>query len=152
MEKFRLPRKIKKKLRGHIWLYPPDDKGNRLMAWPYKSAEDYAALKEGLVSDIIDSKNSKTRRKEYREKIDKVIMVTNEELKTFVDEIFAEKYRHSSYNILIAAKQNPKAIIAYYNFINAWYLYQNGEDSFSNICCMAVDLAKKLLKESSNRR
>jgi hypothetical protein len=147
MGKFRLPRKIKKKLRGHIWLYPADEKGNRLMAWPHESSKDYAALKKGLVSEIIDRKNSKTRGKEYREKLDKVKMVADEELKMFVEEIFAEQYRRSSFDILISAKNNPKAIVAYYNFINAWYLYKNGEESFANICCMAVDLAKKLLKQ-----
>jgi hypothetical protein len=40
MNKFRLPRKTKKSLKKTMWLYPPDEKGNSLMAWPAKSQED----------------------------------------------------------------------------------------------------------------
>ncbi len=49
MQKFRLPRKIKKKLKRQLWLYPADEKGNSLMAWPQKSQIDYTAIKEGTV-------------------------------------------------------------------------------------------------------
>ena len=147
MQKFRLSRKIKKKLKGQLWLYPADDNGNSLMAWPRKSQIDYSAIKQGVVRNLMDSKNTKAKRKEKRKELDKEIMVTGEELKIFVDEIFAEEYRKSSYDTLIRAKTNPKAIIAYYNFVNAYYLYQKGEESYSNTCCMAVDLAKELLKK-----
>lgn len=147
MQKFRLPRKIKKKLNRQLWLYPADDKGNSLMAWPKKYQEDYNAIKQGIVRNLMDSKNSKARRKEEREKLDREIKVTDEDLKIFVDDIFAEEYRKSSHDILIKAKTNPKAIIAYYNFVNAYNLYKKGEESYSNTCCMAVDLAKKLLKK-----
>ena len=41
MKKFRLPRKIKKKLYG-LWLYPKDEKGNSLMAHPKTSQEKEA--------------------------------------------------------------------------------------------------------------
>lgn len=145
MKKFRLPRKTKKFLRG-LWLYPPDKKGNSLMASPKRSQEDYTAIKQGIVRKLPDPRNAKARRKEFSEKIDKEIMVTDKELKTYVDDIIREDLRNSSYNTLIEAKKNPKSIIAYYNFVNAYNLYKNGEDSFGNICCASIDSAKVLLK------
>ncbi len=51
----------------------------------------------------MDGENTKAKRKEERKKLDNEIMVTDEELKIFVDEIFAEEYRKSSYDILIRA-------------------------------------------------
>lgn len=59
--------------------------------------------------------------------------------------------RTSSYNILIAAKNNPKAIIAYYNFLNAYQLIEKGDDSYGNICCMAIDFAGDLLKKKRKK-
>lgn len=52
MKKFRLPRKVKKQIRKTLWLYPPDDKGNSLVAWPEKTQEDFDAMKKGIVQDI----------------------------------------------------------------------------------------------------
>ena len=52
MKKFRLPRKIKKQIRKTLWLYPPDEKGNSLVAWPEKTQEDFDAMKKGIVQDI----------------------------------------------------------------------------------------------------
>ena len=146
MEKFRLPRKIKKQLEKQMWLYPPDDKGDSLLARPNNSQKDYTAIVQGVVKSLMDSKNAKAKRKASKEKLDKEIMVTDEELKNFVDEIFGEKHRKSSYNKLIMAKSNHRATIAYYNFVNAYNLYKNGEESYGNTCCMAVDWAKELLK------
>lgn len=143
---FRLPRKIKKALKKDIWLYPADDKGNSLVAFPAKSQEDYTAFKKGVVRNLIDPKNAKARRKALREKLDKEIIVSDEELKRYVDDIIREDLRTSSYNTLIAAKNNPKAITAYYNFVNAYQLYERGDDSYGNICCSALDKAKDLLK------
>lgn len=145
MEKFRLPRKIKKQLGKDMWLYPADEKGNSLMAWPKKNQKDYTAIKQGVLRSLIDHKNAKVRRKEYWEQLNREITVTDEELKKRVDEIFLEKYRRKAYNTLILAKNNPKAIIAYYNFINAYNSYRKGEDS-GNACCHAIDTAKELLK------
>ena len=144
MDKFRLPRKTKKELEHKLWLYPADEKGNRLMANPKHSKEDYDAIKKGIVTDLFDKDNTKAKQKAYREKMNKEIFVSDEELKLYVDEIFAEKYRTAAYNTLIKAKNNPKAIVAYFNFINAYNLSVN-EDSYGNVCCMSVDLAKKLL-------
>lgn len=77
MKLFRLPRKIKKLLKGNIWLYPADIKGSSLLASPTRSQEDYAALKQGIVRNIIDPKNAKARRKAFREKLDKENMVSD---------------------------------------------------------------------------
>lgn len=55
MKKFRLPRKLKKKLRKKIWLYPLDTKTNTyLMAWPSKYEKDFIAYKLGILKDILD--------------------------------------------------------------------------------------------------
>lgn len=146
MNKFRLPRKVKKALKGNLWLYPADEKGNSLMAHPTRSQEDYDALKKGIVRNLIDQKNAKAKRKAFREKLDKENIVPDDELKRYVNHIIREDLRASSYKTLITAKNNPKAVIAYYNFVNAYQLYQDGEDSYGNICCMAIDKAKKLLR------
>lgn len=55
MKKFRLPRKIKKKLRKTIYLYPYDEnlKGYK-MAFAYKYEEDYIAFKKGILRDILE--------------------------------------------------------------------------------------------------
>lgn len=144
MNKFRLPRKTKKKLEHKLWLYPADEIGNRLMANPKHCKEDYDAIKKGIVTNLFDKNNTNAERKLYRKKMNKEIFVSDEELKIFVDKIFSEKYKTSSYNTLIKAKNNPKAIIAYFNFINAYNLSIN-EESYENVCCLSVDLAKKLL-------
>ena len=116
------------------------------MASPHKSQEDYNAVKNGVATDIMYRENPKAERKAYREKINKEITVTDEELKIFVDNIFAERFRVSSYNTLVKVKNNPKAVVAYYNFINAYNLSKT-DDSYGNICCMAVDRAKELLRK-----
>ncbi|WP_375580690.1 hypothetical protein ABWH96_06640 [Marivirga tractuosa] len=147
MKKFRLPRKTKKALKGNLWLYPGDEKGNSLMAHPTKYQKDYTALKKGDVRNIIDPKNSRSRRKTFREKLDKENIVSDQELRSYVDDIIREDLRNSSYNTLIEAKHHPDAVKAYYNFVNAYQLYADGKDSYGNICCMAIDRAKELMKE-----
>ena len=146
MKTFRLPQKIKKKLKKAIWLYPADEKGNSLMASPRHSQKDYDAVKQGIARDFMADSTKATRKKE-KEMLASPIEVSDEELRIFVDEIFAKEYRNSSYNKLIDAKKTPKAIVAYYNFINAYHLVKQGEDSYSNICCLSVDRAKELLKK-----
>jgi hypothetical protein len=147
MKRFRLPRKVKKSLKGHLWLYPADDKGNSLMAFPTRSQEDFTALKKGIVRNLIDPKNAKARRKAFRERLDKENFVSDDDLKRYVDDIIREDLRRASYNTLIEAKNSPKAVRAYYNFVNAYQLFEQGEDSYGNICCLAIDSAKDLLKK-----
>lgn len=59
--------------------------------------------------------------------MDSEIYVSDEELRQFVNEIFAKEYRSSSYQILLDAKKNKKAKVAYFNFINAYILMKNLE-------------------------
>lgn len=125
MDKYRLPRKTKKKVRRGLWLYPPDEKGNSLMASPRHSQEDYDAMKCGVVTNIL-TRRSKAERKAEKEKLDKPVEVSNEQLRAFINEIFAEAYRSSSYQTLVKAKKHPNTIVAYYNFINAYYLAKKG--------------------------
>lgn len=145
MKKFKLPRKLKKRLRKGLWLYQPDENGNSLMAWPYKYEKDYLAFKRGEIRRL--GRRTKAESKEYRKKMDKEIEVSDETLRKYVDEIFAKQYRQSSFETLIKAKKNKGAIKAYYNFINAYHRYENDESSYGNICCLAVDYAKELLRK-----
>lgn len=71
MNKFRLPRKTKKYLKKSMWLYPPDGKGNSLMAWPAESQEDYAAVKKSIARKFPDS--TKAERKKFMAELDEEI-------------------------------------------------------------------------------
>lgn len=143
---FRLPRKIKKKLKKTIWLYPADKNGNSLMAWPTHSQKDYDAIKQGIVRDIM-ADSTKEKRKQEKKILDKPTEVSDKTLKAFIDEIFAKEYRNFAFRTLVEAKKTPRAKVAYYNFINAFRMVENEKDSFRNICCMSVDLARDLLKK-----
>lgn len=147
LKKFRLPRKIKKTLKGQIWLYPADENGNSQMAFPSRSQKDYTALKKGILKNLIDQKNARTRRKELSTKLNKEITIPDEDLKRYVENIFRDEFRNSSFKTLLKAKRHPKAITGYYHFVNAYHLYEKGDESFGNICCLAVDKAKALLKK-----
>ena len=151
VHKSRLPRKVKKKLKKGFWLYQPDKKGNSLHANPHKSQEDFTALKQGIVRNLIDKKNSRKKRIEFNKKIDGEIYITDSVLKEYVNKACREDFRVSAYNTLIEAKDNPKAVGAYFNFINAYNLTEKGDSSFGNICCLAVDLAEKRLKKEYKR-
>jgi hypothetical protein len=52
MNKFRLPRKIKKKLKG-FYLLPPDKNGNRQWCNPKASQEEYNDVKSGKAEDMM---------------------------------------------------------------------------------------------------
>jgi len=146
-KKFRLPRKTKKKLKKGFWLYQPDENGDSLSANPATNQDDYNVYKKGELRNLIGRANSRERRKEFNSKLDKEVSIPDQVLEEYVNDIFAEEYRVSSYRILLEAKNSRKAIKAYHNFINAYELQANGEDSFGNICCMSVDYARDLLRE-----
>lgn len=129
-----------------MWLYPPDEKGNSLMAFPSRSQEDFTAVRKRIARQFPNPEKAKARRKEFREKLDKEVFVTDETLKAYVNDIIRKDLRISSFNTLIEAKQNPKALTAYFNFVNAYQLFEKGKDSYGNICCLAIDKAKALLK------
>lgn len=78
--------------------------------------------------------------------MDTEIFIDDSKLRNYVDDVFAEAYRESSYRSLLKAKNTPKAQIAYFNFVNA-YLKDKKSNQFGNICCLAVDLAKNLLRD-----
>lgn len=150
MKKFRLPRKTKKRLKSQLWLYPADEKGNSLMANPYRSQKDFDALRNGSLRNLFDKKDSRQRASEMTDLLDKEIIVPDEKLKEMIEDIFQEDFRNSSFNTLTRAKNHPNAVVAYYNFVNAYHLCKNGDESYSNICCMAVDKAGELLRRKSS--
>ena len=132
-----------------MWLYPPDEKGNSLMASPTKSQEDYTAVKESIARKFPDS--TKAKRKKFIAELDKEIFVDDHVLKTYIDDIIREDLRNSSYSTLIEAKNNHKAVKAYFNFVNAYQLFEKGKDSYGNICCLAIDSAIELLKPKKKK-
>jgi hypothetical protein len=115
------------------------------MALPCSSQKDYDAVRTGIARSILYRENPKAEQKTYSQKINAEAFVADEELRNFVNDIFSEKYRNSSYNTLIKAKEHPQAVIAYYNFINTYRLSKT-DSSYANICCLAVDRAKELLR------
>ncbi len=147
MKKFKIPRKLKKRLKKGIWLYEADKNGSSLMAWPGKSQEDFEAFKNGKLRNLLDPFGSRIKQKIFNKKIDSKIVVSDEELKNYVDDIIRKDLRLSSFETLLKAKNSKKAISAYYNIVNAYKLVKKGEDSYGNICCLAIDDAKKLLKK-----
>ncbi|MEQ9099707.1 MAG: hypothetical protein RIF36_21815 [Imperialibacter sp.] len=153
MKKFRLPRKEKKSFREKLLLYPADEKGNSLMAQPDRLQKDYDAWRQGILRDLFDSKRAKEGSKEMSEKLDPEICIPDEQLREYVNDFFREDLRSSAFSTFIRAKNSKTAIKAYYNFVNAYHIYKTGEDSYGNICCLALDSAEALLrKENSIRR
>lgn len=150
MKKFRLPRKTKKKLKG-IWLYPKDEIGNSLMAFPKRNQKDYTALKKAIVRNIIDKKNSRKKSKEFHKKINSEIYITNSLLKIYIEECFRKDVRAKAYQLFIRAKNNKKAVLSYFNFINAHKLSKE-DVSYGNIAAMSFDLAEKLLKKKYKKK
>lgn len=143
MGKFRLPRKLKKKLKGKIFLYPSDGEGS-LMTFPTDNQKDYDAYKRGeLERPFSFTKRSiKESNERFRNKYEREISISDEELKEMVYSYFAEEYRESSLRILLRAKNHPIAIKSYHTFINAY-----NEDEWNIICGMSVDSAEMNLKK-----
>lgn len=146
MNKFRLPRKRKKSFKKQLWLYPADEMGNSVMAFPGRSQEDYDAVRCGGARNLLSS--SKQDRKILYEKLNKETFVENATLRMYVEEVFAPKFQSSSYDVLLEAKRYKSTQKAYFQFVNA---YQMEEFSETN-CCMAVDWARKLIKERRKGR
>lgn len=122
------------------------------MAHPERSQEDYDAVRQGIAESLLQRKGAKAERQESRKKLDQEVTITNQQLRNYVNDVMREDLRWSSYDTLIRAKSSPSAKIAYYNFVNAYHLMEQGEDSYGNICCLAIDLAKKKLKEARNQK
>jgi len=142
MEKIKIPRKLKKKLKKTIWLYSPNQDGSSVMGSPAVDEKDFIAWKNGELRDILSNVRSKKHRQEYSEWINKEIYVSDEVLKEYVNNIFAEKYRNESFEILLKVKDKEHLKKYYFQFINAY----NKEEDYSNTCCQIVDFAKENLK------
>lgn len=121
------------------------------MAHPAETHEDYSAFRKGILRPLPDRRNSRAKRKEMREKLNKEVLVSDEQLKGYINNLIRDDLRVSSFNILSEARSSKHAVMAYYNFVNAYLLYEAGEESYGNIACMSVDWTKKLLKETKNR-
>jgi len=121
------------------------------MAHPTRTQEDYSAVKNGIVRDLFSRDNSRKERKEYSAKINREVIIPDDQLRKYVDGIIREDLRFSSYNTLIKAKNSPTAIRAYYNFVNAYQMFEK-DDSYGNTCCMAIDRAEELLKQARAKK
>jgi len=151
--KFRVPRKIRKKIGKKIYLYPPDKDGNSLMAKPLENQRDYTAFLQGILRTPFHFTKAEQKQMsiEWNAKFNKVVEISDEELLEAVNNIFGEDYRDNAYNVLLRAKSHPIAISDYYTFVNAWGLIQNGE-RYGNVACMCIDSAEDNLKRSKPRK
>lgn len=149
MKQFRLPRKIKKKLRKTFWLYPADEKGNSLMASPYKYEKDYKAYKQGVLRDLFYE--SKKEQKENKRNLNKENYVLDNVLRSYVDAIFRDEYRDKYFRILLEAKNNKKALQFYFQFVNSYEQLEK-DDSMSTICCLVAESAEQQLKKKYKKR
>ena len=147
MTKFRLPRKIKKKMKGTIWLYPPNEKGSSLMAHPVKYQEDYTAIKKGIVKNILERRKTKQERKTFFKILDTEKYISDELLKNYVDNSFKEDFRAEFYQILLKAKKNKKAVKYYFHFVNSYEL-----DTKSRISALIIDSIKEVLKKPYKKK
>lgn len=148
-KQFRLPRKIKKYFKRKWLLYPTDEKGNSLMAQPTRRQADYDAFKQGVLRDMIDRKAAKERNEAMFEKLNTEIYVSDELLNEYVNEIFREEIRVFAFRIFCRAKNSQTAQKSYFNFINAFQLMKDGNDSYGNICCLALDSAEEKLRKEN---
>ncbi|WP_298765494.1 hypothetical protein [uncultured Polaribacter sp.] len=121
------------------------------MAFPKRNQKDYTALKKGIVRNIIDKKNSRKKSKEFHKKINSEIYITDSLLKIYIEECFCKDVRAKAYQLFIRAKNNKKAVVSYFNFINAHKLSKK-DVSYGNIAAMSFDLAEKLLKKKYKKK
>ena len=64
MSKFRLPRKVKKKIRRDFYFYPLDEANKTYtVAFPRENQEDYDAFRKGILTNAWD-----WVRRKYKEK------------------------------------------------------------------------------------
>lgn len=148
MKKFRIPRKLKKSLKHGFWLYPADENGNYLQAYPDENEADFNAYK----SRIIDSLKERIDKKDKTiENFKKEIHIPDTQLKEYIDKLCAPRYRASSYEILIEAKNHNNTITYYYEFINT-YRASKKEEYGCNICCLIIDTARTRVNEITFRK
>lgn len=83
--KFKLPRKLKKLLKNNIWMYPPDENGDSLAAWPATNKKDFEAYKRGELTKLkfgFSSKKNQSRLKKGVSQVD-----NNETTTISIDEL-----------------------------------------------------------------
>lgn len=137
MKEFRIPRKLKKKLKG-IYLYPPDKNGSSVVAFPLSSQKDYDAVKNGVARNIFDKTKleREIESENWNKKYHTPISVSEKKLKNMVDDVFAEEYREEAFRMFKRAKNHDVAILDYYTFINSYNL---GETNISAMCYDGVE-------------
>ena len=147
MKKFRLPRKIKKKLKSKWLFYPSKEDGSSQMAFPCRHQEHYDAYKKGILSEMFSytKEEAKQRAIEWDRKYNTQIEISDEELEIAVNDIFAEEYRKWALRILRQAKGHSVAFKDYYNFVNAYKL----DDSAT--ACLSADSAEDNFRRSKPR-
>ena len=70
--KFKLPRKLKKLLKKDIWMYPSDENGDSLAAWPATKLQDYLALKRGELTKLKFGFSSEKNRSRLKKGVSQV--------------------------------------------------------------------------------
>lgn len=119
------------------------------MAQPTKVQEDYNAWKSGVLRNFLDRKKSSESSKKMFEILNAEVSITGKELKEYIDDIFGEDIRSMAYRTFTRAKESKSAIKSYYQFINAYQMYKEGDDSYGNICCLTLDSAEELLRKEN---
>jgi len=147
IKKFRLPRKIKKKISHKIFLYPKDSRGEMLMAWPLFNQEDYDAVKNGVAKDIAHRTKAQIKADsiKWKEIYHQPIEIDDETLSKMVDDVFSIEYRKSALSMLLRAKTHPVAIEDYYTFINSYNL---GKTNISAMCYDGLEMNLKKSKKN----
>lgn len=148
VKKFRLPRKIKKKLQNKVFFYPYNSEYNGYqMASPTYYQVDYDAVKHGIATSLLP--NTKKERKnaliEFNNKFKKELEkdYSEAELKVMVDSIFALEYRDECLNMLLKAKEHSEAYEYFIIFVNACL---HSCDTTASLC---FDSLKTQLKKSN---
>ena len=151
--KFRLPRKIKKKLTRKMFFYPSDKDGNSLVGYPTKNQEDYNAYKQGILRQPFKFTKAERKAKSiaWDKKFRQPCELSDKELVEAVNSVFAQEYREDAINTFRRAKNHPIAIEDYHIFCNAIKHTQNGDDC-SITACMLLDGAKDNLMRSKPRK
>lgn len=146
IKKFRLPRKIKKKIANKIFLYPKDSRGGMLMAWPLLNQEDYNAVRNGVAKDMLHRTKAQMKADsiKYHETYHKPVEVDEATLSNMVNEVFSSEYRKKALSMLIKAKIHPVAIEDYYTFINSYNL---GKTNISAMCYDGLEMNLKKSKK-----
>jgi len=139
MSKFRVSRKEKKRIKkSGILLYPPDNKGNSLMADPLYKQEDLLAFRNGELESIWTRSRTYDLFDILNREIDTPF--SDDQLRESVNYIFGEQYRESSFNSLKRAFNSTNKNKYYIQYVNAYLetIREGGED-LSITCCLIVD-------------